>query len=630
MNKVARSLTALALSAALAAGSALTTLAYAPETAKANAEVLNSLGLFKGTENGYELDKPLTRMEALIMLIRLSGNEIDALYGSEEYKTPFTDTPAWETADKYLGYAYEHGLTNGISDTLFAPETRAGAQMYMTFLLRALGYTDTEEGTVWDNWETLAEKAGLFADSFDRENFLRGDAVLASRAALNAKTADGKQTLLEKLQADEAFSALTLALAEIKEGKTVTIDSPLIDIMGKVYSGVDDVSTERLAVMNIEPEQQSYFIGADAETLPLEEGIVCEPMMSSQAHSVALVRVKDGTDIQEAKKVIREKVNPNKWICVGVSPANIHVESIGNTILLVMDNVAPDALAGNFRALDESYVRADEKGMMRVEDKYVEADEYVNFDSVFKYAEKLNTLAETYFPENAKYFVTIPEKSYYVRDKVLNYLNHDEIVGDLNNLLYEWKTADIASVLTLDDYYNTDRHWRQEKLFPVVNKLGELMGFTVDEKAFTAHTVEGFIGAYKSLSSDIPAETLTYLTSDATETATVSNFQNAKFTGVYETAKLESKGPYDVFLSGATPLTVIKNPNAEKERKLVMFRDSYGSSIAPLLIGAYSEITLVDLRYMASDLLKKYVDFTDAEVLFLMSDKVVNNSTLLK
>lgn len=87
---------------------------------------------------------------------------------------------------------------------------------------------------------------------------------------------------------------------------------------------------------------------------------------------------------------------------------------------------------------------ADEKGMMRVEDKYVEADEYVNFNSVFKYGEKLNTLAEKYFPENTKYFVTIPEKSYYVRDKVLNYLNHDEIVGDLNDILYEWKTTDIA------------------------------------------------------------------------------------------------------------------------------------------------------------------------------------------
>lgn len=85
-------------------------------------------------------------------------------------------------------------------------------------------------------------------------------------------------------------------------------------------------------------------------------------MMSSQAHSVALVRVKDGTDIQEAKKAIREKVNPRKWICVEVSPANIHVESIGNTILLVMDNVAPDALAGNFRALDESYVLRRRKG----------------------------------------------------------------------------------------------------------------------------------------------------------------------------------------------------------------------------------------------------------------------------
>ena len=183
MNKVARSLTALALSAALAAGSALTSFAYEPKTAEANADVLNTLGLFMGTENGYELDKPLTRMEALIMLIRLSGNEIDALYSSDEYKTPFTDTPDWEKADRYLGYAYEKGLTKGISDTLFDPETRAGAQMYMTFLLRALGYTDTEEGTVWDNWEKLATDAGLFADSFDRENFLRGDAVLASRAA---------------------------------------------------------------------------------------------------------------------------------------------------------------------------------------------------------------------------------------------------------------------------------------------------------------------------------------------------------------------------------------------------------------------------------------------------------------
>ncbi len=630
MNKVARSLTALALSAALSAGMALMPLAYEPKTAETKADVLNTLGLFKGTENGYELDKPLTRMEALIMLIRLSGKELDALYNMKEYEMPFTDAPDWEKADKYLGYAFENGLAKGISDTEFDPETRASAQMYMTFLLRALGYTDTEEATVWDNWEKLATDAGLFADSFDRENFLRGDAVLASRAALDAKTADGTQTLLEKLQKEEAFSSLNLAIAQIEEGKNVTIDSPLIDIMGKVYAGVDGISADGLVVSTIEPERQSFFIGADAETLPLEEGIVCEPMMSSQAHSVALVRVKDGTNIEEAKKNIREKVNPRKWICVGVSPANIHVESIGNTILLVMDNTAPDALANNFRLLDESYVRADENGMIKVDDNYIEADEFVNFNSVFKYGEKLNTLAEKYFPENTKYFVTIPEKSYFVRDKVLNYLNHDEIVGDLNDILYEWKTVDLSSVLSLDDYYNTDRHWRQEKIFPVVGKLGEMMGFTVDEKAFTAHTVENFIGAYKSIASDIPAETLTYLTSDATEKATVSNFQNDKFTGVYETEKLESKAPYDVFLSGATPLTVIKNPNAEKERKLVLFRDSYGSSIAPLLISAYSEITLVDLRYMSSDLLAKHVDFTDAEVLFLMSDKVINNSTLLK
>ena len=104
MNKVARSLTALALSAALSAGMALMPLAYEPKTAETKADVLNTLGLFKGTENGYELDKPLTRMEALIMLIRLSGKELDALYSMKEYEMPFTDAPDWEKADKYLGY----------------------------------------------------------------------------------------------------------------------------------------------------------------------------------------------------------------------------------------------------------------------------------------------------------------------------------------------------------------------------------------------------------------------------------------------------------------------------------------------------------------------------------------------
>ena len=95
-------------------------------------------------------------------------------------------------------------------------------------------------------------------------------------------------------------------------------------------------------------------------------------------------------------------------------------------------------------------------------------------------------------------------------------------------------------------------------------------------------------------------------------------------------ARLDTDIAYDLFLSGATPLTVIENPNAAAKRELVIFRDSYASSLAPLLIENYSKITMVDLRYMHSSLLPEYVDFTDADVLFLYSDRLANDSLLLK
>ena len=109
----------------------------------------------------------------------------------------------------------------------------------------------------------------------------------------------------------------------------------------------------------------------------------------------------------------------------------------------------------------------------------------------------------------------------------------------------------------------------------------------------------------------------------------MDNYQQPGFRGVYDTAQLTPNG-YNVFLSGATPLTVINNPQATEERELVIFRDSYASSLAPLLLPACSRITLVDLRYMLSSMLPEYVDFTGADVLFLYCDELVNNSSLLK
>ncbi len=629
MNPIIKPLATLALAATLTATSVLPALAYDKQTATQKADMLNAIELFRGTENGYELEKPLTRMEALIMLIRLSGKENEALYG-EEYAHPFTDAPKWEDASKYLGYAYQNGLTTGVTETTFDPNSRASLQMYVTFALRALGYTDTETQKVWENWESLSSSANLVPETVDKENFLRGDAVEISLSAL-AATVQGKDATLEQVLSESGvFSPLSLAVAKAKLGTAeVTAQSPLMDIIGAMYAKADGVYVPALMADVIPEDRMDYFLGVTAEQLPVQEAIFCEPMMTSTAHSVCLVRVKDGVNVEEAKKMIKENVNPQKWICVSVS--NVYVESIDNLILLVMDDINPDAFVNTFKAMNPDIVKADENGMFKVSDKYVEADEVVNMTSVENYMLKLVDLRDTYFPEAEKvYYATIPEKSYMVRDQVSHYLNHDAISGFLKETLWDWTAIEFADKLTIDDYYNTDRHWKQESLMPVVQELAKAMNFTVTPEAYKENTLSNFTGDYKKAVPEIPAETLTYLTSDVTDGAKVDDFQNKTAVTVYNLDKFNSKIPYDVFLSGATPLTVIENPKVTEKRELVIFRDSYGSSIVPLMLESYSKVTLVDLRYMASTLLPQYVDFTDAEVLVLMCDKVVNNSAMLK
>jgi len=171
---------------------------------------LHELGLFKGTGTNadgsinYELYRRGERVEALVMLIRLLGKEDEALAGT--WRHPFTDVDAW--ADKYVGYAYETGLTNGVAATRFGSHEDASMQMYLTFLLRALGQTGD---SVWPEAFERAGAAGITSKDDDPFelcdfNFWRCDMVVASYRALRVRCTDG-QTLAEKLIAGGVFTA---------------------------------------------------------------------------------------------------------------------------------------------------------------------------------------------------------------------------------------------------------------------------------------------------------------------------------------------------------------------------------------------------------------------------------------
>ena len=140
-----------------------------------------------------------------------------------------------------------------------------------------------------------------------------------------------------------------------------------------------------------------------------------------------------------------------------------------------------------------------------------------------------------------------------------------------------------------------------------------------------------FYGVYSGYAAlPLAGETLRYLTNDTIAACRVTNFETGGEGPVYDLEKARGSDPYELFLSGSVSLLTVESPNARTDRELVIFRDSFASSLAPLLLEGYSRVTLVDIRYLSPTQLGRYLTFTDQDVLFLYSTGVLNNSSTLK
>jgi hypothetical protein len=140
-----------------------------------------------------------------------------------------------------------------------------------------------------------------------------------------------------------------------------------------------------------------------------------------------------------------------------------------------------------------------------------------------------------------------------------------------------------------------------------------------------------FYGVYYGQAAlPMEPETLYIMESDLLDGCRVYDYETGKYGAVYDMGKLSSRDLYDVYLSGAKSLLTIENPAAGNDRELIVFRDSFGSSMVPLLVNGYSKVTLVDIRYIQSSMLPQYIDFHGQDVLFLYSTLVLNNSSTIK
>lgn len=268
-----------------------------------------------------------------------------------------------------------------------------------------------------------------------------------------------------------------------------------------------------------------------------------------------------------------------------------------------------------------------------VEDGHISKIEYpLNEDSIRHATQVFQRIyTEQLANKNCKvYYSVIPDKNYFLGEKHLH-MNYEELDSIMREELDEMTYIDITGVLEINDYYKTDSHWRQEKIVDVAEKLAEQMGSKVSSQYEICKIEKPFYGVYHGQSAlNIKPDELCYLTNDILESCTVFDYQNEKEITIYDMEKVEGDDPYEMFLSGSISLLTIQNPKADTERELVIFRDSFGSSIAPLLAEGYSKVTLVDVRYINSSYVETVIDFENADVLFLYSTSVLNHSETLK
>ena len=238
-------------------------------------------------------------------------------------------------------------------------------------------------------------------------------------------------------------------------------------------------------------------------------------------------------------------------------------------------------------------------------------------------------------PHGSKVWMAlVPDKGFYLAEEsghlALDYAAMDAILREG----MPWaEHIDLTATLELEDYYRTDTHWRQEALPDTAQKLCETMGVTAFRpEELTAVPLERpFYGVYYGQAAlPMKAETMYILENDILSACTVFDHETGKTGSIYDMAAMENRDQYDVFLSGAKSLLTVENPNASTDRELIVFRDSFGSSIVPLLVKDYKTVTLVDIRYVQQGMLGRFLDFHGQDVLFLYSTLVLNNSATIK
>ena len=287
-----------------------------------------------------------------------------------------------------------------------------------------------------------------------------------------------------------------------------------------------------------------------------------------------------------------------------------------------------------------------ENNGLAVEDGYiVKVESTFNDKFVSDSIEILSHIYEQYF-KNGKgnaFVSIIPDKNYYF-SKDYGYASPDygKLVADVRAALAGTQYIDLFDSLELEDYYKTDTHWNQPEILGALEKLA--IGLGVSDYLsgeYETVTIDGdFHGVYHGQSALNPKpDKISYLTNASIAGTKVYNYgQKLEEVPMYNLDLFDGEDGYNVFLSGAAgnPVMRIVNNKCQNKSTLIVFRDSFGSSILPLLSEAYQTIYVIDIRSIDYNIIPGWNGlyevipqrvFEEADVLFLYSTLIFNSNS---
>ena len=283
-------------------------------------------------------------------------------------------------------------------------------------------------------------------------------------------------------------------------------------------------------------------------------------------------------------------------------------------------------------ATNKLFLKKEENGVFIKDENFFEISSSINDKSIDYFLELVTKIKNNFSSENI-YYSIIPDKNYYTKEEIPK-INYNELVETINQNLQDITYINIFNKLSLDSYYKTDIHWKQEKIGEVVKTIALHMNNEPIDIKYNKLTYDNFYGAlYGKIPNNEKPDTITYLIDENTINTKVFDYEKNQYYKVYEEQNLKNIDSYDIFLGGAKALLIMENKNSKTDKELVIFRDSFGSSLAPLLLPYYKKITLVDLRYINSDYIinNNLIDFNNnQDILFIYGISIINNSFTLK